>query len=178
MPAGINRLQVHPLIRFLLRSQVVDDIYIHYKAIHLCVCGKLFLVSVSTAQYSSVPAVILLGASAERAVFPQRANHGRFASFSRCHYLRVLLDALISCPRLTVTSVVFSVSVIQHAEVALMDDSCVCCGRMSMASLRLNIRMELTTPPSPEHLRLDDWFLCATQLTTASCCGSFLLGGA
>ena len=79
----------------------------HYKAVSSLCCGELFLVGV-TAHYSGVPAAVIpLGASAKRAV-PKRANHGRFASFSRCRFVRVLLDAVVSCPRLTVTSVVCS----------------------------------------------------------------------
>ncbi len=73
----------------------------------------------------------------------------------------------------------------RHAEAAFVDDSCVCCGRMSMISLRccrtaapdpeltamlaraaVNIGLEVNRLPSPEPLRLDDWFLgagCGSQ---------------
>ncbi len=68
----------------------------------------------------------------------------------------------------------------RHAEAVFVDDSCFCCGRMSMISLRccrtaapdpeltamlaraaVNIGLEVNIPPSPEPSRLDDWFLGA-----------------
>ncbi len=79
----------------------------------------------------------------------------------------------------------------RHAEAAFVDDSCVCCGRMSftssedegavglppsgvvataapdpeltamLARAAVSIGLEVNRPPSPEPSRLDDWFLGA-----------------
>ncbi len=61
---------------------------------------------------------------------------------------------VVSCPRMTDTIVVFSVWAFQHTEDAFVDDSCACCGRMSMTSLwsRLSFLKGLA-PSADTHAR-------------------------
>ncbi len=67
----------------------------------------LFLVGVTVRLAESLSSAIPLGTSTKRAN-SKRANHGR-SRLSRCHFVRVLLVAVVSCLRMTVTIVVFSV---------------------------------------------------------------------
>ncbi len=85
----------------------------------------------------SISAAISLGTSTKRAN-SKRANHGRSHLFqdavpSVSSWLWLLLsaddrhDRCLQCQGL------------QHAEDAFVDDSCACCGRMSMTSLRSHL---------------------------------------
>ncbi len=77
MHTGIKRRQVHPLIRFLLRSRVDEKSADLHKAF-----PPLYFVP--GWRYSAIsgvpPAAIPLGTSTERAN-SKRANHGWLASF-------------------------------------------------------------------------------------------------
>ncbi len=64
----------------------------------------LFLVGVTVQSAESLSAEISLGTSTEKAN-SKRANHGRL----RCRSVYVLLVAVASCPRMMLSSVVFSV---------------------------------------------------------------------
>ncbi len=82
---GIKGRQMHPLIRFLLRSRVDEKSADLHKAVHLF----LFPVGVTVRSLSSA---IPLGTSTERAN-SKRANHGRSRLFqdavsSVCFWLR------------------------------------------------------------------------------------------
>ncbi len=71
MHTGIKRRQVHPLIRFLLRSRVDEKSADLHKAFLLC----LFLVGVTVRSVESLSSAIPLGTSTKRAN-SKRANHG------------------------------------------------------------------------------------------------------
>ncbi len=68
---GIKRRQVHPLIRFLLRSRVYEKSADLHKAFHLC-----FVPGWRESLSSAIP----LGTSTKRAN-SKRANHGRSCLF-------------------------------------------------------------------------------------------------
>ncbi len=70
------------------------------------------------------------------------------ASFSRCRFVRVLLVAVVSCLRMTDTIVVFSVWASNTLKMRYVDDSCICCGRMSMISLRSRLSFMKGLAPS------------------------------
>ncbi len=72
----IKRRQVHPLIRFLLRSRVDEKSADLHKAFHLC----LFLVGVTVQSAESLSSAIPLGTSTKRAN-SKRANHGQSCLF-------------------------------------------------------------------------------------------------
>ncbi len=72
---GIKGRQVHPLIRFLLRSRVDEKSADLHKAVHL-----LFQVGVTVRSAESLSSAIPLGTSTERAN-SKRANHGRSRLF-------------------------------------------------------------------------------------------------
>ncbi len=76
MHTGIKRRQVHPLIRFLLRSRVDEKSADLHKAFLLC----LFLVGVTVRSAESLSSAIPLGTSTKRAN-SKRANHGRSRLF-------------------------------------------------------------------------------------------------
>ncbi len=98
---GIKGRQVHPLIRFLLRSQVDEKC----ADLHKPFSSYLFLVGVTVQSAESLSAAIPLGTSTKRA----KSRSRTIASFSRCRFVRVLLVAVVPCPRMTDTIVVFSV---------------------------------------------------------------------
>ncbi len=73
---GIKGRQVHPLIRFLLRSRVDEKSADLHKAVHLV----LFPVGVTVRSAESLSSAIPLGTSTKRAN-SKRANHGRSRLF-------------------------------------------------------------------------------------------------
>ncbi len=72
MHMGIKGRQVHPLIRFLLRSRVDEKC----ADLHKPFISYLFLVGVTVQSVVSHSAAIPLGTSTKRAN-SKRANHGR-----------------------------------------------------------------------------------------------------
>ncbi len=117
---------MHPLIRFLLRSRVDEKCTDLHKAFHL-----LF---VPVWRHCAVSGVPFTSDSTKRAN-SKRANHRR---------LRLFQDAVCPCPlgcgRFLSADDGHDRCLqclgIQHTEAAFVDDSCACCGRMSMTSLR------------------------------------------
>ncbi len=73
---GIKGRQVHPLIRFLLRSRVDEKSADLHKAVHLCFVP----VGVTVRSAESLSSAIPLGTSTKRAN-SKRANHGRSRLF-------------------------------------------------------------------------------------------------
>ncbi len=72
-------------------------------------------------------------------------------SFSRCRFVCVLLVAVVFCLRMTDTIVVFSVwaaDTLKLRSWMVRTDSCVCCGRMSMISLRSRLSFMKGLAPS------------------------------
>ncbi len=69
---GINGRQVHPFIRFLLRSRVDEKCV----DLHKPFISYLFLVGITVQSADSLSAAIPLGTSTKRAI-SKRANHGR-----------------------------------------------------------------------------------------------------
>ncbi len=69
---GIKGRQVHPLIRFLLRSRVDEKC----ADLHKPFISYLFLIGVTVRSEESLSAAIPLGTSTKRAN-SKRANHGR-----------------------------------------------------------------------------------------------------
>ncbi len=138
---GIKGQQVHPLIRFLLRSRV-DEMCAD---LHKPFIFYLFLVGVTVQSSESFSAVIPLGTSTKRAN-SKRANHGRSRLFQdavpsvsfwlRSFPVRGWHDHCLQCLG------------IQHAEDAFVDDSCACCGCMSMTSLRSRLSFLKGLAPS------------------------------
>ncbi len=126
---GIKGRQVHPLIRFLHRSRVDEKCADFHKPF----ISYLFLVGITVQSAESLSAAIPLGTSTKRAN-SKRANHGDRVfkmPFRPCpsgcgHFLSVD-DGHNRC---------LQCLGFQHAEDAFLDDSCACCGRMSMISLR------------------------------------------
>ncbi len=88
----------------------------------------------------SLSSAIPLGTSTKRA--NSKSKSRTIASFSRCRFVRVLLVAVVSCMRC------LQCLGFQHAEDAFVDDSCVCCGRMSMISLRSRLSFMKGLAPS------------------------------
>ncbi len=76
MHMGIKGRQVHPLIRFLLRSRVDEKC----ADLHKPFISYLFLVGVTVQSVESLSAAIPLGTSTKRAN-SKRANHGRSQLF-------------------------------------------------------------------------------------------------
>ncbi len=72
MHTGINGRQVHPFIRFLLRSRVDEKCV----DLHKPFISYLFLVGITVQSADSLSAAIPLGTSTKRAI-SKRANHGR-----------------------------------------------------------------------------------------------------
>ncbi len=106
---GIKGRQVRPLIRFLFWSRVDEKC----ADLHKPFISYLFLVGVTV---RSVPHQRFpLGTSTKRAN-SKRANHRLSADDGP--------DRCLQCLGF------------QHTEDAFVDDSCACCGRMSMTSLR------------------------------------------
>ncbi len=106
----------------------------------------LFLVGVTVQSAESLSPAIPLGTSTKRAN-SKRANHGRSRLFqdavsSVSSWLRSFLfsddghDRCLQCLG------------IQHTEAAFVDDSCACCGRMSMTSLRSRLSFLKGLAPS------------------------------
>ncbi len=105
--------------------------------LHKPFISYLFLVGVTVQSAESLSAAIPLGTSTKRANY-KRANHGLFTDkiffkmpFRPCpsgcgHFLSADdgHDRCLQCLGF------------QHAEDVFVDDSCACCGRMSMTSLR------------------------------------------
>ncbi len=105
----------------------------------------LFLVGVTVQSAESLSPAIPLGTSTKRAN-SKRANHGRsrlfqdaassvsswLRSFSVCGWRTRCLQCLG----------------IQHTEAAFVDDSCACCGRMNMTSLRSRLSFLKGLAPS------------------------------
>ncbi len=73
---GIKGRQVHPLIRFLLRSRVDEKC----ADLHKPFISYLFLVGITVRSAESLSAAIPLGTSTKRAN-SKRANHGRSRLF-------------------------------------------------------------------------------------------------
>ncbi len=114
---GIKGRQVHPLIRSLLRSRVDENVLDEKSPQSL---SSLFCSWLASRCSQRSP-------SQQRFPWALRLKEPILKeSFSRCCSIHVLL---VSCLQMTDTSVVFSVW-------AFVDDSCACCGRMSMTSLR------------------------------------------
>ncbi len=134
----INRRQVHPLIRFLLRSRVDERVDLH-KAIHRSV-WKLFWLASRCEQrcpcLQRFPWALQL-----KSRFPKRANHGRFVSFLKtpfwlCHLgCGRFLSSVDSHDRC------LQCLGIQHAEAAFMDGLCIRCERVNMAALWLHLSL-------------------------------------
>ncbi len=106
----------------------------------------LFPVGVTVRSAESLSSAIPLGTSTERAN-SKRSNHGRSRLFqdailSVSFWLRRFLsaddghDRCLQCLGR------------RHAEAAFVDDSCVCCGRMSMISLRSRLSFMKGLAPS------------------------------
>ncbi len=106
----------------------------------------LFPVGVTVRSAESLSSAIPLGTSTERAN-SKRANHGRSRLFqdavsSVSFWLRSFLSANDGHDRC------LQCLGRQHAEAAFVDDSCVCCGRMSMISLRSRLSFMKGLAPS------------------------------
>ncbi len=104
---GIKGRQVHPLIRFLLRSRVDEKC----ADLHKPFISYLFLVGVTVQSAESLSAAIPLGTSTKRAN-SKRANHGRsclfqdavssmsfwLRSFPVCRWWTLLLSSVSGLP--------------------------------------------------------------------------------
>ncbi len=120
---GIKGRQVHPLIRFLLRSRVDEKCV----DLHKPFIFYLFLVGITVQSADSLSAAITLGTFLKQIMdarvffkmpFRPCPGCGRFLSADDRH------DRCLQCLGF------------QHTEDAFVDDSCACCGCMSMTSLR------------------------------------------
>ncbi len=128
---GIKGRQVRPLIRFLLRSRVDEKC----ADLHKPFISYLFMVGVTVRSAEFLSSAIPLGTSAKRAN-SKRANHGTIASFSRCRFRPCPSGCDRSLSADDGHDRCLQCLGFQHAEDAFVDDSCACCGRMSMISLR------------------------------------------
>ncbi len=130
---GIKGRQVHPLIRFLLRSRVDEKSADLHKAVHLCfVPGwrQRFPWALQLKEQ-----ILKEQITDDRVFFkmpfrPCLSGCGRFLSADDGH------DRCLQCLGR------------RHAEAAFVDDSCVCCGRMSMISLRSRLSFMKELAPS------------------------------
>ncbi len=140
---GIKGRQVRPLISFLLRSRVDEKSADLHKAFHLC-----FVPGWHNGAISGVPLIsdfpwalqlreqILKEQITDGRVFFKMPFHpcpsgcGRFLSADDGH------DRCLQCLGF------------QHAEDAFVDDSCACCGHMSMISLRSRLSFMKGLAPS------------------------------
>ncbi len=93
-------------------------------------------VTVRSAEFLS--SAIPLGTSTKRAN-SKRANHGRSHLFQDCDHSLSADDGHDRC---------LQCLGFQHAEDAFVDDSCACCGRMSMISLRSRLSFLKGLAPS------------------------------
>ncbi len=142
MHTGIKGRHVRPLIRFLLRSRVDEKC----ADVHKPFISYLFLVGVTVRSAESLSSAIPLGTSTKRAN-PKRANHGRSRFFkmpfrpcpSGCDRSLSTDDGHDRC---------LQCLGFQHAEDAFVDDSCACCERMSMTSLRFRFSFQKGLAPS------------------------------
>ncbi len=101
---GIKGRQVHPLIRFLLRSRVDEKSADLHKAVHLC-----FVPGWRNGAISGVPLISDSSGHFNWESKFLKSKSRTIASFSRCRFVRVLLVAVVFCLRMTDTIVVFSV---------------------------------------------------------------------
>ncbi len=132
---GIKGRQVHPLIRFLLRSRVDEKSADLHKAFHLC-----FVPGCPSHQRFpwalQLREQILKEQITDDRVFfkmpfrPCPSGCGRFLSADDGH------DRCLQCLGF------------QHAEDTFVDDSCACCGRMSIISLRSRLSFMKGLAPS------------------------------
>ncbi len=140
---GIKGRQVHPLIRFLLRSRVDEKSADLHKAVHLCfvpgwrngAISGVPLISDSPEHFNWESKFLKSKITDDRVFFkmPFRlcpSGCGRFLSADDGH------DRCLQCLGR------------RHAEAAFVDDSCVCCGRMSMISLRSRLSFMKGLAPS------------------------------
>ncbi len=140
---GIKGWQVHPLIRFLLRSRVDEKCADLHKAVHLFICSWLASrCSQRSPSHQRFPWALQLKEQilkeqiTDGCVFfkmpfrPCPSGCGRFLSADDGH------DLCLQCLSF------------QHAEDAFVDDSCACCGRMSMTSLRSRLSFLKGLSPS------------------------------
>ncbi len=140
---GIKGRQVHPLIRFLLRSRVDEKSADLHKAVHLCFVPGWRNGAISgSPSHQRFPWALQLREQIlkeqitdDRVFFkmpfrPCPSGCGRFLSAEDGH------DRCLQCLGR------------RHAEAAFVDDSCVCCGRMSMISLRSRLSFMKGLAPS------------------------------
>ncbi len=129
---GIKGRQVHPLIRFLLQSRVDEKC----ADLHKPFISYLFLVGVTVQSAESlsaaIPRALKEQITDDRVFFkmlfrPCLSGCGRFLSADDGH------DRCLQCLGF------------QHAEDAFVDDSCACCGCMSMTSLRSHLSERIGT---------------------------------
>ncbi len=90
------------------------------------------------------------------------------ASISRCRSVRVLLVAVVSCPQMTDTIIVFSVWASNTLKMRSWFESCACCGRMSMTSLQSRLSfLKGLTPSAATHAG----FSCSSREPPAGALG-------
>ncbi len=143
MHTGIKGRQVHPLIRFLLRSRVDEKSADLHKAVHLCFVPGWHNGAISGCpSHQRFPWALQLREQIlkeqitdDRVFFkmpfrPCPSGCGRFLSADDGH------DRCLQCLGR------------RHAEAAFVDDLCVCCGRMSMISLRSRLSFMKGLAPS------------------------------
>ncbi len=133
MHMGINRRQVYPLFRFLLRSRVGEQCWSpqNLSSIWLESCSWLVL-----RCEQRCPCLQRLGTSTKRADFLKEQSMEGSHLFKDVRSVRVLLVAVVTRLLRTDTIVFLQCLGTQHAEAAFVDDSCVYCECMSMNSLR------------------------------------------
>ncbi len=119
MHTGIKELQVHPLIRFWLQSRVDEKCGDLHKSLSSFICSCL---ASRCSQRSP---------SQQRYPWALQLKEQILNSVSSWLWLLLSADdrhdRCLQCQGL------------QHAEDAFVDDSCACCGRMSMTSLRSHL---------------------------------------
>ncbi len=114
--------------------------------LHKPFISYLFMVGLTVRSAESLSSAIPLGTSTKRAN-SKRANHGRS---------RLFQDAFRPCPSGCDRSLsaddghdrCLQCLGFQHAEDSFVDDSCACCGRMSMISLRSRLSFLKGLAPS------------------------------
>ncbi len=139
---GIKGRQVLPLIRFCFGAEWMRSVLISTSLSSL----YLFLVGVTVKSAESFSAAIPLGTSTKRAN-SKRANHGLLRLFkmpfrpcpSSCGRFLSADDGHDRC---------LQCLGFQHAEDVFVDDSCTCCGHMSMTSLRSRLSFLKGLAPS------------------------------
>ncbi len=92
MHTGINRRQVHPLIRFLLRSRVDERVDLTKPFI---ICLEAVLVGVMVRTAVSLSAAIPLGTSTKRADFLKEQKSRSVRVFLKTPFRPCLLGVLV-----------------------------------------------------------------------------------